>query len=162
MNDLVEPLFHVIGPDRREYGPVPAAELNRWWRDRRVASTSPTRRADEPTWRIFADFPELSRTPPPPIPRPPPIPSMTPQEAELTIPSHLIASILLTLVGCLPLGLVAIYFSGQVAARIRQGDIDGAWRASRRARVWCWVAFLTGFPAWVLLVVGVSKWLGLS
>lgn len=44
---------------------------------------------------------------------------------------------------CCPLGLlgiVAIVFSAKVNGLLRQGDIEGARRASANAKTWCWVA----------------------
>lgn len=166
MNDAgAEPLYWVIGPDRRTYGPLPADTLRAWRLDRRIGSESPACQDGDTEWRTLRDFPELFRPPLPPAPQtaaPPTLPSLSIRDAELAIPNHLVAALLLSMIGCPPLGLVAVYYSHQVGARIKRGDIDGAWRASARARVWCWITFLLGFPAWVLALTGFSRWLGLS
>jgi hypothetical protein len=39
---------------------------------------------------------------------------------------------------CLPLGVVAIVYSSQVNNKIACGDIEGAWEASRLAKIWSW------------------------
>ncbi len=63
-----------------------------------------------------------------------------------SIPNHLAWSIIATVLAtclCCPLGLVgivAIVFSSKVNSLLAQGDVDGAWRASKNAKTWCWVA----------------------
>lgn len=161
-----ETQYFVIGPDKRRYGPHPARTLQEWRRDRRIGLESPVCEAGATEWATMRDFPELfaplpPRFPPAP-PKPPPVPTMSARDAEIAIPNHIIAAVVLTLIGCMPLGLVALYYSQRVGSLARKGDIDGAWRASRWARIWCWITFLMGFPLSVLLMTGISKWLGLS
>ncbi len=166
--DGAETWYYVIGPDRRRYGPLTLETLQEWRRDRRIGSASPVCLAGDEAWRTLRDFPEVYAAPaplPPPVPSaqlPPTLPTQSFRAAELEIPNHAIAAVVLTLVGCLPLGMAAIYYSQRVGPLARKGDIEGAWRASRRARVWCWIAFLLGFPAWVLGTVAMFKWLGFS
>jgi len=63
-----------------------------------------------------------------------------------SIPNHLAWSIIATVLAtclCCPLGLVgivAIVFSSKVNNLLNQGDIEGARRASKNAKTWCWVA----------------------
>jgi hypothetical protein len=167
-DDGEEPLYFVIGPDKRRYGPHSARILQEWRRDRRIGSESHACAAGDTEWRTLRDFPELYTSLPPGFPpsrtKPPPVPlsAAALRDAEIAIPNHLIAAILLTLIGCMPLGMMAMYYSHRVGALVRKGDIDGAWRASRLCRIWCWITFLAGFPASVLLVTALSKWLGLS
>jgi hypothetical protein len=162
MNDAGnQQLYHVRGPDRRDYGPITAKELYLWRQDRRVDLDSPVRLEGDEAWFSFRDFPELLRPPVPEAAKPPPVP-LSRYEAERTIPGHFLVGLVLTLFSCMPLGMVALYYSARVAALIRSGDIEAAKRASRLARVWCWITFLTGFPASVLFMVGLSKLLGLS
>lgn len=51
-------------------------------------------------------------------------------------PTYLIWSILVTVFCCFIPGILAIIFSSQVSSRYYNGDIEGAWRASRRAELW--------------------------
>lgn len=75
---------------------------------------------------------------------PPPTPTAPP--AHEPIPNHLAWSIIATVLAtclCCPLGLigiVAIVFSAKVNSLLRQGDLEGARRASANAKTWCWVA----------------------
>lgn len=61
------------------------------------------------------------------------------------VSSHLVWAILVTLLCCLPFGIPAIVFAAQVNGKLAKGDHEGAVRASRNAKIWCWVAFATGF-----------------
>ena len=50
-----------------------------------------------------------------------------------------IASVLFCcIVGTIP-GIVAIVFAAQVNTKLAAGDEAGAWVASRRAKLWCWI-----------------------
>lgn len=75
---------------------------------------------------------------------PPPTPNAA--SAQEPIPNYLAWSIISTVLAtclCCPLGLVgivAIVFSAKVNTLLRQGDLDGARRASANAKTWCWVA----------------------
>jgi len=66
------------------------------------------------------------------------------------IPNYLVQSILVTLLCCVPFGIVAIVYSAQVNGKVQSGDIQGAMNASRKAKMWGWIAFGVGF-AWGLL-----------
>ena len=78
---------------------------------------------------------------PPPIPPSSPPPSLAPR-----IPNYMIWAILITIasvlfcciVGTIP-GIVAIVFAAQVNTKLAAGDEAGAWVASRRAKLWCWI-----------------------
>lgn len=84
--------------------------------------------------------------------------------AQSHIPNHLVWSIIVTILAffvcclsCLSFpgiitGVVAIVFANKVNGLANQGDLDGARRASRTAKIWAWVT--TGFLiAGVLLFV---------
>ena len=52
------------------------------------------------------------------------------------IPTHLVWAILSTLCCCWPLGVVSIVYACRVDRRRAEGDVAGAWDASRKARLW--------------------------
>lgn len=60
------------------------------------------------------------------------------------VPNYLVHSILTTLCCCLPFGIVALVFSSQVNSKLAMGDVAGAQAASRSARTWVIVAFVSG------------------
>lgn len=53
-------------------------------------------------------------------------------------------AIVLTLMCCLPAGIVAVVYSSSVESRYSIGDYEGALKASERAKIWCIVAFVLG------------------
>jgi len=53
-----------------------------------------------------------------------------------------VQSILVTLFCCIPFGIPAIVNASQVETKVRVGDLAGALESSRKARMWCWWAFL--------------------
>jgi hypothetical protein len=66
------------------------------------------------------------------------------------VSSHLAWAILVTLFCCLPFGIPAIVFAAQVNGKQAKGDYEGAVKASRNAKIWCWVAFATGLVVFLI------------
>lgn len=115
-------------------------------------------------WQSFAEVDDLrppSLSGAPPLPVAPPIPASTyppfPQSAAggaggayvpsggLTqVSSYLWQSIVLTLLCCMPFGIVAIVYASKVDSLVAQGDLNRAFAASKSAKTWCWVALGTG------------------
>ncbi|MDE5924867.1 MAG: CD225/dispanin family protein, partial [Muribaculaceae bacterium] len=59
-------------------------------------------------------------------------------------PTYLAWSIVVTLLCCIPAGIVAIIYSSQVSSKFYADDLAGARRASERAQIWIIVSFVTG------------------
>lgn len=59
-------------------------------------------------------------------------------------PNYLVWSILVTLLCCLPGGIVAIVYSTQVSSRFLQGDYEGANASSCNARKWAIISAVAG------------------
>jgi Interferon-induced transmembrane protein len=58
------------------------------------------------------------------------------------IPTYLAPAIITTVCcGCTPLGIVAIVYAAQVNGKLAAGDVPGALRASRLAKMWSWISF---------------------
>jgi hypothetical protein len=51
-------------------------------------------------------------------------------------------------------GVVAIVYGVQVNRKLTVGDWDGAARASRLARTWCWVSVAVGLVVLALIILG--------
>jgi hypothetical protein len=60
------------------------------------------------------------------------------------VPNYLVFAVLVTLCCCVPLGIPALVYSAQVSSRLAGGDVGGAMRCSRLARLWCWAALASG------------------
>jgi hypothetical protein len=63
----------------------------------------------------------------------------------------LVEAILVTILCCLPFGVVGIIFAAQVNSKLQAGDSDGAERARREAAKWTKIGFWVGI-AWLILV----------
>jgi len=63
--------------------------------------------------------------------------------------SWLVESILVTLLCCLPFGIVGIVNASKVESRFYAGDYDGAFKASEEAKKWTNIGF------WLGIVVGI-------
>lgn len=87
-------------------------------------------------------------TPPPP-----------PTVATANVPNYLIPAIL-SLFCCWPLSIVAIIFAAQVNGKVASGDIQGAMEASRKAKLFSFIAIGIGLAAGLiyicLMVLGVG------
>jgi hypothetical protein len=60
------------------------------------------------------------------------------------IPNYLWRAIVCTVFCCVPLGIAAIFYATQVNTKIVRGDLAGARKSSKRAKMWCWIAFGAG------------------
>ncbi len=76
--------------------------------------------------------------PPPPPPPPPFAPQPYPGVPASSIPikNYLTESILVTVLCCLPLGIVAITYATKVNNCLAIGDIEGAKKAAEQAKTW--------------------------
>jgi hypothetical protein len=86
---------------------------------------------------------------------PPPSPTAAPPP----IPNYLIPAIL-SLFCCWPLSIVAIIFAAQVNGKVAAGDISGAMDASKKAKLFSFIAIGIGLGLGliyiVLMVLGVG------
>jgi hypothetical protein len=87
----------------------------------------------------------------------PPPASGTPDQ----VPNYLIPAIISALC-CLPLGVVAIIFAAQVNGKVAAGDRDGALNASRKAKMFSYIAIGLGIALWVCYFIFGAGLVGLS
>jgi|SRR6266850_3370966 len=73
--------------------------------------------------------------------------------ATANIPNYLIPAILATLFCCLPVGVVSIIFAAQVNTKVAEGDISGATEASRKARMFLFIAVGLGLLVYVIVIL---------
>jgi len=86
-------------------------------------------------------------------------PPPSPTAAPANIPNYLIPAIL-SLFCCWPLSIVAIIFAAQVNGKVASGDIQGALDASKKAKLFSFIAIGIGLGLGliylVLMVLGVG------
>lgn len=70
-----------------------------------------------------------------------------------SVSTHLVSAILVTLFLCAPLGLTAILYAIRAKRMLKEGDIESAIAASKKAKKWCWIGFYAG--AALILIVAV-------
>jgi ribosomal protein L40E len=68
------------------------------------------------------------------------------------VPNYLAQAILVTIFCCVPFGIPAIVFAAQVNGKLAAGDYTGALETSKKAKMWCWIAFGAGF-AFVIISI---------
>jgi len=141
-------MYKILGTDQKEYGPVSADQLRQWIREGRANSQTLVQGPNSTEWKPLSSFPEFSDLLAPVAPSVPgPAPSYAGSQPAADIPNYLWQSIVATVCCCLPLGIAAIVYAGQVNTKLALGDISGAMQASRNARMWCWIAFGIGILA---------------
>lgn len=69
------------------------------------------------------------------------------------VQNYLIPAILSTIFCCLPLGVVSIIFATQVNSKVAAGDLAGAAEASRKAKMFMFIAVGLGVLSWVCAVI---------
>ena len=81
-----------------------------------------------------------------------------------SVPNYLVPAII-SLFCCLPLGIVAVIFAAQVNGKVTAGDTAGALDASKKAKMFAFIAIglgLAGTICYVLFWVIMGVGMGLS
>ena len=65
----------------------------------------------------------------------------------------LVEAILVTILCCLPFGVVGIIFAAQVNTKQQAGDMEGAEKSRGEAAKWTKIGFWIGIAQWVLLIL---------
>ena len=76
--------------------------------------------------------------------------STLPPAGGENIPNYLWQSIVCMVLCCLPLAIPALIFATKVKPAIEMGKLDEARDASKKAKMWCWIAFGVGLVVQVL------------
>ncbi|MDB6122594.1 MAG: hypothetical protein JWQ71_1587 [Pedosphaera sp.] len=153
-------MYRIIGANQVEYGPITADQLRQWIAEGRADANTRTKVEGTEDWQPLSSFPEFAslfaQTPPPPTMAYPPgsnAYALAPN-ALPPVSNYLVQAILCTLCCCVPGGIVAIVYAAQVNGKLQAGDYQGALKASKTARLWCWVSFGIGLALgiiWFLL-----------
>ena len=79
-------------------------------------------------------------------------PPPPPTSASATVPNYLIPAIL-SLFCCWPLSIVAIIFAAQVNGKVSSGDIQGAMDASKKAKLFSFIAIGLGLALGIVYIL---------
>jgi hypothetical protein len=79
-------------------------------------------------------------------------PPPPPTGASATVPNYLIPAIL-SLFCCWPLSIVAIIFAAQVNGKVASGDIQGAMDASKKAKLFSFIAIGLGLALGIIYIL---------
>ena len=82
---------------------------------------------------------------------PQPINTQPEETTEPCPPTNLVWAIITTVLCCLPAGIVAIIYALKVTNKYREGDIEGAKRASEVGAWWCIASIILGILSWPLV-----------
>jgi len=66
------------------------------------------------------------------------------------IQSYLAFAIIVTVLCCIPFGIPAIVYAAQVPGKVAAGNIEGALDSSKKAKMWCWIAFGAGLAFMII------------
>ncbi|WP_307875044.1 CD225/dispanin family protein [Frankia nepalensis] len=83
--------------------------------------------------------------------------SNVPPPGGAPIPNYLWQSIVVTILCCIPAGIVAIVNSTRVQSRQQMGDIQGALDASKKAKTWCIVSLVAGLVVTVIYIILIAS-----
>jgi hypothetical protein len=139
-----------------QLGPLSTEELSGKARGGEVSASDLIWKEGMPDWKPMAQVPEFQSTsglsnPPPvgmgsiPMQQPPMYPA---GYIPGSVPNYLWQSIVVTVLCCLPFGVVSIVHAAKVDSLLAQGDIVGATAASKSAKTWA----IAGLASWGLLI----------
>jgi hypothetical protein len=139
-------MYKILGADQREYGPVTADQLRQWITEGRANSQTMVQGPDSTEWKPLSSFVEFAGVMPAAAASAPVAPTSYAGMGGVqpTVPNYLWQSIVVTACCCLPFGIAAIVFAAQVNSKLAAGDVQGAMESSKKAKMWCWIAFGLG------------------
>ena len=165
------PASYQLSRNGQQFGPYSLDELRRYLAEGRVALSDLAWSAGMPAWVPVSQLPGMSApvslrpvAPHPAAYRPAePHPQVYPGNVTIhhhAIPqivvkpeSYMLSAILVTLLCCLPFGIVSIVFASQVDAKFNSGDYIGAQEASNKAKSWYHAALVSGLIIIVLSII---------
>ncbi len=154
-----------------QLGPVTEQELKAKGGNGEVLATDLVWKEGMPDWLPFgqlAEFQALGVVPQVPasgamgsvpMPQSAAYPAGYPQQ----IPNYLWQSIVVTILCCMPFGVVAIVYAAKVDSLAAHGDIAGANAASKSAKTWvtvavgCWLAALAIYAVFAIIAIAGSS-----
>jgi heme/copper-type cytochrome/quinol oxidase subunit 2 len=73
------------------------------------------------------------------------------QPPQAPPPNYLVFAILTTIFCCQIFGIVSIVYAAMVNSKWAAGDQEGAWNASRNAKLWAWISFGSAIVIWMII-----------
>jgi len=67
------------------------------------------------------------------------------------VPNYLVLAII-TLICCMPLGIVAVVFAARVNGQVQAGDTAGALASSRKAKLFSFIGLGIGIAWWIICI----------
>ena len=122
----------------------------------------------EPTEPVPTESPSTGGQAPPSNPPPPPrspqpqqfyggqhapVPPPHPGAPPPNVPNYLVLSIISTVLCCPPFGIAGIIYASQVNSKLASGDLEGARRASGKARLWSLIGLAAGVIFWIYIAI---------
>jgi Interferon-induced transmembrane protein len=71
--------------------------------------------------------------------------------APANVPNYLVLAII-TLICCMPLGIVAVVFAARVNKQVQAGDTAGALASSRKAKLFSFIGLGIGIVWWIICI----------
>ncbi len=140
---------YLVQRQGQQFGPYPIELLQRYVAEQRISLTDFAWSQGMPSWvpvsQIIGNISIPMRAA-----QHPSLPRAYPQyqQAQPIIvekpQNYLVSAIFVTLLCCLPLGIVSIVYASQVDSKFNAGDYAGARQASDSARTWYHAALIIG------------------
>lgn len=126
-------LAHLFGADYEECVDSQTIETE--------AQPQPEQTVEEPDQEpVLEPAPKVEE----PKSQPQPQPKQETAPAEPCPPNYLVWTVLVTVMCCVPLGVISLIYSSQVKTKYNAGDIEGAKKASSKTELWLILAFVLG------------------
>jgi hypothetical protein len=139
--------YYTDGKER--FGPFTLEEL----KDKPISPTTLIWKEGLPDWVSARDLSDLESLFAEGSPLPPLVPTYATPVVEAPPKNWLIESILVTILCCLPLGIVGIIHATKVDTFWSTGQREEAYKASQEAGKWVKIGAISGFIAIVLYII---------
>lgn len=151
--------------NNQQLGPISEDQLKAMLRGGVLGGATLVWKEGMSDWTAVADVAVLASVAPQPMqiapaPQPAANPYATPQRVAVTThsPYHaappinsggiLAFAICVTVLCCIPFGVVGIVFAAQINQKLAMGDYAGAADSARKAKMWSWI----GLGSWLVLI----------
>jgi prepilin-type processing-associated H-X9-DG protein len=117
-------VYHIIGSDQKEYGPVSAEQIRQWATEGRIHRATAARLASETDWKTLGTLPEFAESFPPPAGLTPPTPVAT-ENCGMATAALICGALGMATCVTAPVGLV-LGFMAHSRIRASKGRLTGS------------------------------------